>query len=225
MSNIVPFIFENHQVRVLTDANGKALFVAKDVAEALGYANPSEAITRHCKGVAERYPLQTAGGTQEVRVIRESDLYRLIFGSNLPSAEAFERLVVEEILPSVRETGSYSTAKTPGEALVEMAQNFLSHERMLAVQGRQIAELASQQAETRAQVSALVEGEGFLTIVGWAKNNHLSVDIQTAARLGSAATKACRERGITPGKALHPVFGQVNSYPKELLDDLFSEIA
>lgn len=107
MSNIVPFIFENHQVRVLADANGDPLFVAKDVAVALGYKDTVNAVKDRCRGVAIYHPLQTTGGIQEVRVIYEPDLYRLIFGSNLPSAEAFERLVVEEILPAVRKTGQY----------------------------------------------------------------------------------------------------------------------
>lgn len=110
MSNIVPFIFENHQVRVLTDADGKALFVAKDVAEALGYKDTVNAIKQHCRGVVIHHPIADAlGRTQEVRVIREPDMYRLIFGSNLPSAQDFEKVVVEEILPAIRETGQYST--------------------------------------------------------------------------------------------------------------------
>ena len=107
MNNLVQFVFESHPVRVLADANGKPLFVAKDVAEALGYKDPATAIKSHCKGVQELHPLQTAGGTQEVRVIREPDMYRLVFGSTLPSAEAFECLVVEEVLPAIRETGQY----------------------------------------------------------------------------------------------------------------------
>lgn len=106
MSNIVPFIFESHEVRVIAN-NGDPLFVAKDVATALGYARPNDAVNQHCRGTAERRPLQTSGGVQELRVIREPDLYRLIFGSTLPSAQAFERLVVEEILPSIRKTGAY----------------------------------------------------------------------------------------------------------------------
>ncbi len=115
MSNIVPFIFENHQVRVLADANGDTLFVAKDVAVALGYKDPATAVKSHCKGVQELHPLQTPGGIQEVRVIREPDMYRLIFGSTRPSAQDFEKVVVGEILPTIRKTGSYSTAITPGQ--------------------------------------------------------------------------------------------------------------
>lgn len=108
---LVPFSFESHQVRVLTDDHGEPLFVAKDVAEALGYKDPTTAIKSHCRGVQELHPIQDAlGRPQDVRVIREPDLYRLIFGSTLESAQAFERMVVDDILPSIRKTGKYETA-------------------------------------------------------------------------------------------------------------------
>jgi len=109
MTNLVPFSFESHKVRVLTDDNGEPLFVAKDVAEALGYKDPTTAVKSHCRGVQELHPIPDAlGRMQEARVIREPDLYRLIFGSTLDSAQAFERLVVEEILPTIRKTGRYA---------------------------------------------------------------------------------------------------------------------
>ena len=115
MPNLVPFSFESFNVRIITDDNGELAFVGKDACDALEYANHNDAMNTHCKGVAERYPLQTAGGIQKVRIIREPDLYRLIAGSTLPSAERFEKWLFEEVLPSIRKTGSYqiepSTAK------------------------------------------------------------------------------------------------------------------
>lgn len=122
MSNLIPFQFENTAIRVVTDEHGEPLFVGKDICVALGYANPTDAMNQHCKGVAKRYPLQTPGGKQEVRVLTEPDVLRLIVSSTLPAAEAFERLVFEEILPTIRKTGSYTApqpAKTsiPTEAL------------------------------------------------------------------------------------------------------------
>lgn len=107
MSNIVPFNFDGASIRVL-EIDGEPWFVAKDVTDTLGYANSSDAVATHCKGVAKRYPLQTAGGRQEVRVLSEPDVLRLIVNSTLPAAERFERWVFEEVLPSIRKTGSYS---------------------------------------------------------------------------------------------------------------------
>lgn len=106
MKDLAVFKFQSHEVRTVT-IDGNPYWVAKDVCEVLGYANPSKAVGDHCKGVTKRYPLQTAGGTQEVRVITESDLYRLIAHSTLPAAEAFEKWIFEEVLPTIRKTGVY----------------------------------------------------------------------------------------------------------------------
>ena len=61
MSELVKqFQFDGSAVRVV-DIEGEPWFVGKDVAERLGYTNPSKAISDHCKGVTFRYPLQTEG--------------------------------------------------------------------------------------------------------------------------------------------------------------------
>lgn len=112
MSAIIPFQFDDHAVRTVVDDNGEVWFVGKDVAGVLGYANPSDAISKHCKGVAKRYPLQTPGGTQEVRIISEPDLFRLVVNSKLPAAERFERWVFEEVLPTIHKTGAYAVPGT-----------------------------------------------------------------------------------------------------------------
>lgn len=114
---IVPFSFENSPIRIITDANGEPLFVAKDVCESLEYKDPTTAIKSHCRGVQELHPIQDAlGREQNVRVIREPDLYRLIAGSTLPSAERFEKWLFEEVLPSIRKTGSYSVKAQPKQS-------------------------------------------------------------------------------------------------------------
>lgn len=114
---IIPFAFGGKTVRAVPDESGEPCFVGKDVCDALGYANDSDAMRRHCKGVVKRYPLQTAGGIQEIRILYEPDVMRLIVNSKLPAAEAFERLVFEQILPTIRRTGRYSLEKPASPAL------------------------------------------------------------------------------------------------------------
>jgi len=92
MTAMIPFAFDSHAVRTLM-LDDQPWFVGKDVALALGYTNPNKAIGDHCKGVTKRYPLQTIGGMQELRIIPESDVFRLIVSSHLPEAEQFERWV------------------------------------------------------------------------------------------------------------------------------------
>lgn len=91
--------------------DGEIWFVATDVTTILGYTNSSKAITDHCKekGITKRYPLPTKGGMQSVTLLNESNLYRLIVKSKLPSAEKFEDWLFTEVLPSIRKTGQYSS--------------------------------------------------------------------------------------------------------------------
>ena len=107
---LMQFDFGGKAVRALPGEDGEPQFIGKDVCDALGYADATNAIKRHCRGVAKRHPIvDDLGRIQEVRVLSEADVMRLLVHSKLPSAEAFERLVFEEILPTIRRTGSYST--------------------------------------------------------------------------------------------------------------------
>jgi len=102
-------VFQNKEFGELRtlEEDGKILFVASDVAKMLGYKNTSKAVNDHCKGVTKRY-IPTKGGNQQMSVIPEGDLYRLIAHSELPSAQKFESWVFDEVLPTIRKTGSYS---------------------------------------------------------------------------------------------------------------------
>ena len=96
------------QLRTIEE-NGKILFCASDVAKALGYSNPRDAISRHCRGVVKR-DAPTQGGVQAIAFIPEGDVYRLITHSKLPGAEKFESWVFDDVLPSLRKDGYYSLA-------------------------------------------------------------------------------------------------------------------
>lgn len=127
-------IFENPSfgsIRTDVDENGKVLFCGTDVAKALGYARPNEAVAKCCKGTLKRRT-PTPGGMQEMLFIPEGDVYRLIVHSRLPAAEQFERWVFDEVLPSIRMRGAYMTAETARrivtdpEFLTSLAEAFQS---------------------------------------------------------------------------------------------------
>ena len=90
----------------ITDNDGQPWFVATDVAKALGYERPNDAIHQHCKKVNKISYGELQYG---LNIIPESDVYRLIMRSKLESAESFQDWVVEEVLPTIRKTGSYTT--------------------------------------------------------------------------------------------------------------------
>lgn len=115
---VAQYDFQGNAIRIVCEQDGTPMFCGKDVAAALGYANTNDALSKHCKGVAKRYPLQTAGGIQQARFITEGDLYRLIANSKLPDAEKFERWVFDEVLPSLRKHGGYLTPEKIEEVLL-----------------------------------------------------------------------------------------------------------
>lgn len=108
-------------VRTVT-INGDPWFVGKDVAAALGFTNPRDAISTHVfdedKGVES---IDTLGGKQKMTVINESGLYALVFGSRLKSAQRFKHWVTSEVLPAIRKTGGYRTPAPQGKELLALA--------------------------------------------------------------------------------------------------------
>ena len=106
-------IFKNEEfgeVRVIMIDN-EPYFVAKDIATTLGYKDPKNTVKNRCKRcrVSEIPHPQNPKKTLEITVIPESDIYRLIMGSKLESAQKFENWVMDEILPSIRKHGAYMT--------------------------------------------------------------------------------------------------------------------
>lgn len=106
-------IFENKefgQVRMV-EIDGKPYFMGSDIAKALGYARPNDAIKQHCRATV-KHSIHISGKMQEVNFIGEGDMYRLITHSKLESAERFESWVFDEVLPTLRKTGSYEMTKS-----------------------------------------------------------------------------------------------------------------
>ena len=107
MDNMVKtFVNEEFGSVRTIEENGKIFFCGSDVAKALGYRRPKDAITAHCKGAVKRR-LLTNGGAQEMKMISEGDVYRLISHSRLPYAEKFESWIFDDVLPTIRRTGGY----------------------------------------------------------------------------------------------------------------------
>ena len=115
-SSVIPFQFDHFDIRVLL-LDGQPWFIAKDVAVVLRYQNTSKAIRDHCKYAKSLnlldgtnrslYTNQQLNLDYKTKLIPESDVYRLILRSKLPSAERFQDWVTEEVLPTIRQTGAY----------------------------------------------------------------------------------------------------------------------
>ena len=136
------------------EQDGQIYFVGKDAAEMLGYSNHRKAINDHCRGVTKRYPIVDAlGRTQEIRIISEPDLYRLIVNSKLPAAQEYESWVFEEVLPAIRKQGGYMVdiaKETPEETLARALR--IANDTMERQKAR-LAALENQTAQQQAELA------------------------------------------------------------------------
>ena len=168
-------VFENKEfgkVRTLV-IDDEPWFVGKDVAEALGYANPSEALQDH---VDEEDKLNSKTlsscelklGQRGGWVINESGLYSLILSSKIPSAKKFKRWVTAEVLPSLRRTGGFVLQKPDSymiEDPVERAQRWTEeYKEKLALQDK-----IAKDAPKVEIYDHFLGGEGCMTISECAK--------------------------------------------------------
>jgi len=119
--NIIPFNYGTKEIRVLQDANGEPLWVAKDVCEVLGYEDTKVALRKLDDDEKLKSKIYSSGQTREMTCINESGLYTLILRSNKPEAKVFKKWVTKEVLPAIRKSGSYSLGNQNESLKVVMA--------------------------------------------------------------------------------------------------------
>lgn len=161
------------EIRTITKDN-ETYFVGKDIAKALGFTNPRDAIATHVfdedKGVDT---IDTLGGKQSMTVINESGVYALVFGSRLESAKRFKHWVTSEVLPSIRKNGGYIAG-----------QETLSDEELLSkalmVAQRKIDEKNNIIAMQDSRIQGMIPKEIFADAVA---TSHTSILIGYLAKL------------------------------------------
>lgn len=136
------------EVRVLEE-QGSSLFCAADICRALQYANPRDALAKHCEeeDVAKRDTL-TAKGTQSMSYVTESGLYALIFGSKMPAAKEFKRWVTSEVLPAIRKSGGYMVSREN-----ESAEDLMARALLVAQETLSRASQENKQLKERVEVT------------------------------------------------------------------------
>jgi prophage antirepressor-like protein len=113
-----PFAHGSAEVRTLT-IDGQPWFVAKDVCQAIGITNHSQALDRLDEDESRGYVIDTPlGGNQTINCINESGLYHLLLTSRRPEARPFRKWVTNVVLPALRKEGQYTMpgAQVPGAA-------------------------------------------------------------------------------------------------------------
>ena len=114
------FDFHGKSVRV-TDRSGQVWFVATDVCAVLELANPRQAVSRLDEDERGVLTVDTLGGEQEVVIINESGLYSLVMSSRKTEAKRFKKWVTAEVLPAIRQNGTYTHPVAPTPAAQPLA--------------------------------------------------------------------------------------------------------
>ena len=215
---IQTFNFDDDFVRVVVDDTNNPLFVAKDVATVLGYARTTDAINQHCKGAVVYRPISTKGGTQEMRVITEPDVYRLVFGSKLETAERFQDWVFSEVLPQIRRTGVYEVqAPTPTDPLLLIAHLAQS---AYEIQQKQV-EMDNRLIKVEQTQQRLDQDNNHYTIKGFCSLHNIDLSNGKMSALSKKAKKLSEVKEYTYHEISDPRFGKVKCYHIDILTELF----
>lgn len=146
------FNFEGADVRVNTDENNNPWFVAKDVAEILGYSDTNAMTRRMDSDEVKTCADKSSGQVRNIYIISESGLYRAILGSRKPEAKAFKRWVTHEVLPSIRKSGGYIAAKADETPEMIMARAIKLADETINRQKLQLEEKDKKIAEVHRQI-------------------------------------------------------------------------
>ena len=135
--------------------NNQIMFVGKDVATALGYADPQKALKMHVDNDDKlTRQIVVSGQGRRTYIINESGLYSLILSSKLPQAKAFKRWVTSEVLPQIRQTGGYIPTKDSdgrqlsAKEIMERADNIVGHTLRMLNEDAEDTLTATQVAKT-----------------------------------------------------------------------------
>lgn len=142
-------IFKNNEfgeIRTVT-INNEPWFIGTDIAKALGYSNPWDAIAKHVDLEDKDLAKCEGLGNQKVSIINESGLYSLIMSSKLESAKKFKRWVTSEVLPSIRQNGAYIAGQNELSETELLAKALLASQKIIERREFAIKQLESDVAE------------------------------------------------------------------------------
>lgn len=222
--NLLPFSFEGRELRVLRDEVGEPLFVAKDVALALGYIWKGISTVSHIPEEWRRvYSVQTLrGDDQNMQVITEQGLYFFLGRSDKPKALPFQKWLAGEVLPAIRRTGRYVAPSAQAEVLPPSGDTLFgvplpasvntlrtSHRIQLLMGAIQLAKMPEEQARLVAEqfgrlcdmaATQKARAEANAPFLRWVKAHLIPSDNRVQAKkLYTAYVQWCYDEGVPAG--------------------------
>lgn len=174
-------VFENKEFGSIrtVQIDNEPYFVGKDVAEILGYSDSSSAVSKNVDDEDKTTLLLEQDGSNyksRTTLINESGLYSLILSSKLPTAKKFKRWVTAEVLPSIRQTGTYMTAETIEKVLYnpDMIISIAQQLKALQLENAQKTQLIGELRPKANYVDMILNNKGLVTITQIAKDYGMS---------------------------------------------------
>lgn len=207
--NNVPSIFKFNfnQVRVI-EKDGEPWFVAKDVADMLGYENTREAIANHCKRSCILV-LPSGKEIQETIMIPKLDVYQLIVSSKASNADNIAEWIVDTVLPTFQKIGSQPECNTLDEMLLMLVQ--------------QKVVLDCNLKELEAKIASAIDNQ-YYVIEDYSNLIGIGLTQEAITDLSEEAFNLSKEKGYEVGEVYHPRYDLVCSFHEDIIEQVFSKV-
>ena len=209
--------------------NNQVWFCIKDVCDILELKNPTAVAQRLDEDERAKFNLGRQG---ETNFTNESGLYTLILRSDKKEAKPFRKWITSEVIPAIRKTGRYEEKKKPltqAELILQQAQWMVEAESRINNIENNVIGLANTIEDNDKSIKRLENNQrrtvtsNHLTVIAYANIKGIKPKSYHAPSIGKKATKICREKDLLIGTTVDSRYGLINTYPVEVLDEIFFE--
>lgn len=195
------------------------LFLARDVAEWIEHSNVTIMLNSidNTEKIVMKIPSNNSlvglQSNTEYTFLTEDGLYEVLMLSRKPIAKEWKKKV-KEILKEIRKTGTYTRPLTPAEQLLAQAKVMVDMENRLNILEKNNARLENHLRRT-------ITNEYF-TVIGYANFRGINANTYNSSVIGRKASKLCKDCGLAIGKVIDSKYGTINTYPLDVLDEIFA---
>ena len=206
--------------------NNEPWFCIKDICDILGLTNPTVVTQRLDEDEVTKFNLGSKVGI--TNFTNESGLYTLILRSDKPEAKPFRKWITSEVIPAIRKTGKYEEKPmTSAQYLLQQAQWMVEAENRMNNIENDAAQTRQSIGNMKKDITRIEHNErrtvtsNHLTVIAYANMKGIKPNTYNSSVMGRKATKVCRTRGLLTGTVVDSKYGLINTYPLEVLDEIF----
>ena len=207
--------------------NNEVWFCIKDVCDILELTNPTVVAKRLDEDEKAKFDLGLKNG-ELTNFTNESGLYTLILRSDKPEAKPFRKWITSEVIPTIRKTGKYEEKPmTSAQYLLQQAQWMVEAENRMNNIENDVAQTNHSIGNIKKDITRIEHNErrtvtsNHLTVIAYANMKGIKPNTYNSSVMGRKATKVCRTRGLLTGTVVDSKYGLINTYPLEVLDEIF----